>query len=99
MGAKGTNFSGKKLLKNVDPNLFISENGVCQLSPFPKPPPPFLGALLTPPPPEVKTRHAKRITISTLSCILHPPWSFESLEKDNCQIDFYNKTAETAPTQ
>ena len=27
-----------KLLKNVDPNLFISENGVCQLSPFPNPP-------------------------------------------------------------
>ena len=43
----------------VDPSLFISENGVYQLSPFPKPPPQFLGALLTPPPPpEVKTRHA-----------------------------------------
>ena len=37
-----------KILKNVDPNLFVSENGVCQLNPSP---PPFLGALLTPPPP------------------------------------------------
>ena len=52
MGAKGTKFFGKKVLKNLDPNLFISGNGVCQLSPFPKiPPPQFWGALLTPPPP------------------------------------------------
>ena len=43
----------------MDPHLFFSEKGVYQLSPFPEPSPRFLGALLTPPPPEVKTRHAQ----------------------------------------
>ena len=34
----------------VDPSLFIGENGVCQLRPFPEPPPSFWG-LYPPPPP------------------------------------------------
>ena len=67
VGAKETKFSGKKLLKNVDPNLFTSENGVCQLSPFPTPPPQFLGVLLTPPPRGSKNPTCQ-MSISTLLC-------------------------------
>ena len=49
-GCKETKFMGKKLLKNVDLYFFIGENGVCQLSPFPNPPPPFFGGFIDPPP-------------------------------------------------
>ena len=59
-------------MKNVHPNLFISENGV-SIEPFSQPPPPVFGGSIDPPPPrEVKTRHAKWGTCQILTGQLLP---------------------------
>ena len=54
---KSTKFNAQKQFSApLAPDFIMT--GACQLSPFPETPPQFLGALLTPPPPEVKIRHA-----------------------------------------